>query len=55
MENPLTLSLWVGVALYAALGLCGVALFHDATPSIQSLTDGYGIAYQRVVTSEIAK
>jgi hypothetical protein len=43
MENPLPLGLWVGVVLYAALGLFGVVIFHDA-PTTLNLTAGYGIA-----------
>jgi hypothetical protein len=42
MQNPLALSLWLGVALYAAIGLFGVIIFHDAAPFMQDTT-GYGI------------
>ncbi len=55
MENPLALRLWISVALYAALGMFGIAVFHDATPSIQNMTDGYGVAYTAVVAPTTAK
>jgi hypothetical protein len=42
MQNPLALSLWLGVALYAAIGLFGVIVFHDAGPFMPDTT-GYGI------------
>jgi hypothetical protein len=42
MQNPLALSLWLGVALYAAIGLFGVIIFHDAAPMMPDTT-GYGI------------
>jgi hypothetical protein len=44
MENPLTLSLWLGVALYAAIGLFGVIIFYDAAPMTQDAAGGYGIS-----------
>jgi hypothetical protein len=44
MENPLALTLWLGVALYAAIGLFGVIIFHDAAPITQDATGGYGIS-----------
>jgi hypothetical protein len=43
MENPM--ALWLGVVLYAAIGLFGVFVFHDSA-SIQDLTTGYGVAYR---------
>jgi hypothetical protein len=46
MANPLTLSLWLGVVLYAAVGFFGVFFIHDAAPVAQDLTGGYGIAYR---------
>jgi hypothetical protein len=53
VENPL--ALWLGVALYAAIGLFGVFVFHDSTPSTQDLTAGYGVVYRTVASSEAAK
>jgi hypothetical protein len=45
MENPLALSLWLGLALYAAIGLFGVIIFHDAAPITQDAAmGGYGIS-----------
>jgi len=55
MENPVALKLWISVALYAALGMFGIAVFHDTTPSIQSMTDGYGIAYAAIAAPAAAK
>jgi hypothetical protein len=55
MGNPLTLSLWLGVLLYAAAGMVGVVLFHDAGPIAGSLTGGYGIVYTTVAASKLDK
>jgi hypothetical protein len=55
MENPLTASLWLAVALYAGIGLFGVVVLHDATPSLLDLTAGYGVGYSKVVVSEAMK
>jgi hypothetical protein len=53
MEKPLIASLWTAVVLYAAIGLLGIILFHDATPNILDLTAGYGTGYSRIAnTSE---
>jgi hypothetical protein len=49
MGNPLTSSLWAAVTLYAIIGLFGVIVLHDATPSILDLTGGYGVGYSKVV------
>jgi hypothetical protein len=46
MGNPLTLSLWLGVVLYAGIGFFGVFFIHDAVTVAQDLTGGYGIAYR---------
>ena len=53
MKSTLTVSIWAGVALYAALGLFGIAVFHDATLGRQYLTTGYGVAY--TITANSAK
>ena len=56
MENSVPLSLWFGVALYAAIGLFGVVVFHETTPLAQQTTEGYGIGYSTLaVVSEAAK
>jgi hypothetical protein len=47
MENPLALSLWLGVALYAAIGLFGVIILHDAAPITQDTMGGYGISISK--------
>jgi hypothetical protein len=51
MEKPLIASLWTAVVLYAAMGLLGIILFHDATPNILDLTAGYGIGHSKVAAS----
>ncbi len=55
VENPLTVSLWAGVVLYAAIGLFGVVIFRDAAPIAQDLSGGYGIAYSTIAASETGK
>jgi hypothetical protein len=50
MEKSLPLSLWLGVVLYAAIGLFGVVIFRDAAPITQDATGGYGIS----ITSALA-
>ncbi|MDR3420215.1 MAG: hypothetical protein P4L80_03060 [Xanthobacteraceae bacterium] len=50
MENPV--ALWLGVALYAGIGLFGIFVIHDSTPSIRNLTVGYGVAYRTLANSE---
>jgi hypothetical protein len=52
MENPLTVTLWVAVALYAVVSVCGVIVFHDALPNTQKLTDGYGVGYATTDAAE---
>jgi hypothetical protein len=44
MQNPLALSLWAGVLLYALISVFGVVAFHSVGLSAQALTDGYGVA-----------
>ena len=51
MHNPLALSLWVGILLYAAVTIFGVVIFHGAVPNTRALTDGYGVAYNKIATS----
>jgi hypothetical protein len=48
MQNPLALSVWLGVALYAAIGLFGVIIFHDGAPFMQNASGGYGITVSSV-------
>jgi hypothetical protein len=56
MENSVPLSLWFGVALYAAIGLFGVVVFHEFAPIGQQTTDGYGIGYSTLAaTAQSAK
>jgi hypothetical protein len=51
MENSVPLSLWFGVALYAAIGLFGVFAFHEFAPLGQQTTEGYGIGYATVAAT----
>jgi len=53
VENPF--ALWLGVALYAAIGLFGVFVFHDSAPAIQTLSAGYGVTYPAAASLETAK
>jgi hypothetical protein len=55
MENLQALTLWLGVALYAAIGLFGVIILHDAAPISDDTTAGYGIAYRATPAPEAAK
>lgn len=54
MRNSFVFSVWAGAVLYAAVGLFGVVIFHGAGPITKALTDGYGIAYAAIATSEAA-
>jgi hypothetical protein len=49
MANPLASSVWLGMALYVAVGLFGVIIFHDAAPMMQEATSGYGISIGNAV------
>jgi len=51
MRNPVSLSLWFGMALYAAIGLFGVAVFHETAPLGQQTADGYGIGYSALAVA----
>jgi hypothetical protein len=47
--------MWLCVALYAAIGLFGVMIFHDSVPSAQQLSAGYGVVYSTIASSETEK
>jgi hypothetical protein len=51
MEKSLPLSLWLGLALYAAIGLFGVVIFRDAAPITQDATGGYGISISNALAA----
>jgi hypothetical protein len=51
MENPLSLSLWLGVVLYASAGLFGVVMLHNTAPMTPDVS-GYGIVYSRIAVSD---
>lgn len=55
MENPLASSLWLAVAVYTAIGLIGVIVLRNTTPTVQDLTIGYGVGYSKIAASETAK
>lgn len=56
MENSVPLSLWFGAALYAAIGLFGIVVFHELAPLGQQTTEGYGIGHTApATTAESAK
>jgi hypothetical protein len=52
MNNPLAMSLWIGLFVYAALSLFGIVIFHAATPSLEALTDGYGVAFSQIAVGK---
>ena len=54
-DNPLTLTLWLGIALYAAIGLFGIVIFHDAPAMTQNGSGGYGITYSAAAESISAR
>jgi hypothetical protein len=39
----MALSLWLGMTLYAAVGLLGIVVLHHAAPTMQDTASGYGI------------
>jgi hypothetical protein len=43
-QNCMAFSLWLGVALYATIGLLGITVLQHATPTMQDATSGYGIS-----------
>jgi hypothetical protein len=51
MENSVPLSLWFGAALYAAIGLFGIVVFHELAPLSQQTTEGYGIGHTTLATT----
>jgi hypothetical protein len=52
MKTSFAISLLLGAAMYAAVGLFGVVAFHDAGPVSQGVDDGYGIAYTSTAKAE---
>ena len=55
MEKPFALTLWLGVMLYATIGLVGVVAFHQGAPDFQALSGGYGVAYGTLASSETVR
>jgi hypothetical protein len=54
MKNSFAISLLLGAALYAAAGLFGLAIFHNAGPVTRAVSDGYGVAYSTIGTARAA-
>ena len=52
MEKLFALTVWLGVMLYATIGLVGIVAFHQVAPDFQALSGGYGIAYSTLASSE---
>ncbi len=55
MEKHFALTVWLGVMLYAIIGLIGVIAFHQGAPDFQALSGGYGAAYSTLASSENVK
>lgn len=55
MNTSLPFSLWLAVALYAAIGLVGIVALHEGVPSFQNLSSGYGVVYSTLASSESVK
>ncbi len=51
MKGSFAISLLLGAAMYAAIGLFGVVVFHDAGPVTQAVSDGYGIGDSTIATA----
>jgi hypothetical protein len=48
MKGSFAISLLFG----AAIGLFGLAVFHDAGPVTRAVSDGYGIAYATIAAAD---
>ena len=49
MQGSFAARMWLGVVLYAAIGLFGVAVLTRGGASTAALTEGYGTAAHAVV------
>jgi hypothetical protein len=45
MQGSFAVRMWLGVVLYAAIGLFGVVALTRGGPSTAALTDGYGTVH----------
>jgi hypothetical protein len=45
MQSSFAARMWLGVVLFAAIGLFGVVVLTRGEPSTAALTEGYGAAY----------
>jgi hypothetical protein len=45
IQGSVAVRMWLGVVLYAAIGLFGVVVLTRGGPSTAALTDGYGTTY----------
>ncbi|MDE1973331.1 MAG: hypothetical protein KGI48_09125 [Hyphomicrobiales bacterium] len=52
MEKLFALTVWLGVMLYATIGLVGIVAFHQGAPDFQALSGGYGVAFSTLASSE---
>jgi hypothetical protein len=52
MKDSFAISLLFGAAMYAVLGLFGLAIFHYVGPVTRAVSDGYGIAYSTIATAD---
>ena len=52
MRNSFAISLLLGAAMYAAAGLFGLAIFHNAGPVTRAVSDGYGVAYNTITIAQ---
>ena len=57
MDDPIqgsfAVRMWLGVVLYAAIGLFGVVVLTRGGPSTAALTEGYGTAHDTAATAKI--
>lgn len=52
MKISFAISLLLGAAMYAAVGLFGVVAFYGAGPVTRAVSDGYGIGYSTLATAD---
>ena len=55
MKSSFAISLFLGAAIYAAAGVFGLAIFHNAGPVSRVVTDGYGVASSTIATASATK
>jgi len=55
MQGSFAVRMWLGVVLYAAIGLFGVVILTRGGPSAAVLTDGCGTAYGTVAHAVVQR